>query len=255
MRRRLAETASSDGVIARILECVNPFNQRCAPLQIGAVIFDGMDQIDFTGPYEVLAGLSDSTYTAYGLTTHSVRDCHGLRLQPDAVIEDAPQLDVLHVPGGPGQEALMEDDRLLQWLRTQAAGAQCVLSVCTGALLLGAAGLLRGRRATTHWAAVELLPLFGATVVDQRVVVDGSYVFASGVTAGIDAALTAAAVLRGPDEAQAIQLSIEYAPDPPFHSGTPATAPPHVLDRVRDRGRELLDRRRATARRLTADWV
>jgi cyclohexyl-isocyanide hydratase len=226
-----------------------------APLRVGAVVFEGLDQIDFTGPFEVLARLSDSTYTAYGLTTDPVRDCQGLRLHPDAVIEDAPQLDVLHVPGGPGQEALMEDDRLLDWLRTQAAGATCVLSVCTGALLLGAAGLLRGRRATTHWAAVELLPLFGATVVDQRVVTDGTFVFASGVTAGIDAALTAAAGLRGDDEAKAIQLSIEYAPEPPFDSGTPATAPPHVLASARRGGRALLERRRATARRVTEGWA
>ena len=225
-----------------------------APLRIGAVIFDDLDQIDFTGPYEVLTRVSNSTFTTYGLTADSVRDYHGLRLHPDAVIGDAPQLDVLHVPGGPGQEALMEDDRLLNWLRVQASGATCVLSVCTGALLLGAAGLLRGRRATTHWAAVELLPLFGATVVDQRVVTDGSYVFASGVTAGIDAALTAAAGLRGADEAQAIQLSIEYAPEPPSDSGTPATAPPHILNTARDGGRALLEKRRQTAQRITKDW-
>jgi cyclohexyl-isocyanide hydratase len=224
-------------------------------LRIGSVIFDDMDQIDFTGPYEVLAGLSNSTYTAYGLSSRPVRDYRGLQLQPDAILEDAPQLDVLHVPGGPGQEALMEDQRLLDWLRTQAAGARCVLSVCTGALLLGAAGLLRGRRATTHWAAIDLLPIFGATVVPRRVVRDGPFVFASGVTAGIDAALVVAANLRGVDEAQAVQLSIEYAPEPPFSSGTPETAPPHVLRTVRDRGEQTFQRRLGTARRIAAQWV
>jgi cyclohexyl-isocyanide hydratase len=227
---------------------------RQSPLRIGAVIFDDMDQIDYTGPYEVLVALSDSSYTTYGLTAHSVCDYHGLRLQPDAVIDDAPQLDVLHVPGGPGQEALMDDDRLRKWLQIQSFGARCVLSVCTGALLLGAAGLLRGRRATTHWAAVELLPLFGATVVDQRVVTDGRFVFASGVTAGIDAALTVAARLRGDDEAQAIQLSMQYAPAPPFDSGTPDAAPPQVVREVRDDGQELYERRLNTARRFDGSW-
>jgi cyclohexyl-isocyanide hydratase len=224
-------------------------------LKIGSVIFDDMDQIDFTGPYEVLAALPNTTYTTYGLSERPVRDQHGLLLQPDAVLEDAPQLDVLHVPGGPGQEAHMDSQRLLNWLQQQASGAQCVLSVCTGALLLGAAGLLRGRRATTHWASVDLLPIFGATIVKQRVVTDDTFVFASGVTAGIDAALLVAAKLRGVDEAQAVQLSIQYAPEPPFSSGTPQTAPPHVLRTVTDRFRQLSERRLETARRIAASWV
>jgi cyclohexyl-isocyanide hydratase len=224
-------------------------------LKIGCVIFDGMDQIDFTGPYEVLAALTNTTYTTYGLSERPVRDYHGLLLQPDAVLEDAPQLDVLHVPGGPGQEAQMDNQRLLNWLQQQASGAQCVLSVCTGALLLGAAGLLRGRRATTHWASVDLLPIFGATIVKQRVVTDDTFVFAAGVTAGIDAALLVAAKLRGVDEAQAVQLSIQYAPDPPFSSGTPETAPAHVLRTVTDRGRRTSERRLETARRIAASWV
>ncbi|MUL48266.1 DJ-1/PfpI family protein [Mycobacterium sp. CBMA293] len=224
-------------------------------LKFGAVIFDDMDQIDFTGPYEVLAGLKNTSYTTYGLSTAPVRDYRGLRLLPDAVLEDAPQLDLLHVPGGPGQEALMDDSRMLDWLRQQASGAQCVLSVCTGALLLGAAGLLRGRRATTHWASVDLLPIFGATAVDRRVVQDGTFVFAAGVTAGIDAGLLVASKFRGVDEAQAVQLSIQYAPEPPFSAGTPETAPTHVLQAVTDRGRRTFERRLATAQRITADWA
>jgi cyclohexyl-isocyanide hydratase len=229
--------------------------QRSAELKFGAVLFDDMDQIDFTGPYEVLAGLEHTSYRTYGLSTAPVRDYRGLRLLPDAVLEEAPQLDVLHVPGGPGQEALMDDPRLLNWLRQQASGAQCVLSVCTGALLLGAAGLLRGRRATTHWASVDLLPIFGATAVDQRVVQDGPFVFAAGVTAGIDAALLVAAALRGVDAAQAVQLSIQYAPEPPFAAGTPETAPAHVLQAVTDRGRQAFARRLATAQRIAAGWA
>lgn len=221
-------------------------------LKIGSVIFDDMDQIDFTGPFEVLASLSNVTYTTYGLSLQSVRDCHGLRLLPDAILEDAPQLDVLHVPGGPGQQAHMEDQRLLNWLQQQASGARCVLSVCTGALLLGAAGLLQGRRATTHWASLDVLPIFGATAITERVVTDGNFVFAAGVTAGIDAALMVAAELRGLDEAQAVQLSIQYAPEPPFSSGTPETAPPHVLHAVVTRGKPLLESRLQTARRIVA---
>ena len=222
-------------------------------LTIGALIFDGMDQIDLTGPYEVLSSLENATYALYGLEPQPVTDIHGLRLHPDGVLEQAPYLDVLHVPGGPGQEALMDNPRVLDWLRLHSGRARCVLSVCTGALLLGAAGLLKGRQATTHWASRELLPLFGATVVDQRVVRDGNFIFAAGVTAGIDAALHVAAALRGVDEAQGVQLSIEYAPDPPFTAGTPQSAPQHVLHAVQARGQRLFEQRLATARSFAAD--
>ena len=198
-------------------------------LQIGSLLFEGLDQMDLTGPFEVLSALPDSTYRVYGVTGEPVRDLRGLVLTPDARIVGAPPLDVLHVPGGHGQDALMEDEEVLGWLRHQARGACAVLSVCTGALLLGAAGLLRGRRATTHWASLHLLELFGATPVDERVVIDDDWVFAAGVTAGIDGALTLAGRLRGERAAQTIQLDMVYAPDPPFGSGTPQTAPADVL--------------------------
>ena len=146
-----------------------------------------------------------------------------LRIAPDATLAEAPQLDILHVPGGPGQQVLMEDEEALGWLRRQAAGAKKVLSVCTGALLFGGAGLIRGKRATTHWASFHLLPWFGALPVDERVVVDGDWIFAAGVTAGIDGALLLAAEVRGVPAAQRIQLDIAYAPEPPFQSGTPRT--------------------------------
>ena len=158
-------------------------------LQIASLLFDGLDQIDLTGPFEVLSRIPNATYRLYGKTTEPVRDLHGLRLTPDAAWADAPQLDVLHVPGGFGQEALMEDEDLLAWISEQAAGAHSLFSVCTGALLCGAAGLLKGRRATTHWASFHLLPYFGAIPVNERVVVDGNWVFAAGVTAEIDGAL------------------------------------------------------------------
>jgi cyclohexyl-isocyanide hydratase len=218
-------------------------------LHIGSLLFEGIDQIDLTGPFEVLSRIPNSTYRIYGKTAEPVRDLRGLRLTPDAALADAPRLDVLHVPGGFGQEALMEDQEVLTWLEHQASGARSVFSVCTGALLCGAAGLLRGRRATTHWASFHLLPFFGAIPVNQRVVVDGSWVFAAGVTAGIDGALRLAAELRGDDAARAIQLHMVYAPEPPFDSGTPETAPPAILANARRSVASITAQREATARR------
>ncbi len=219
-------------------------------LQIGSLLFEGVDQIDLTGPFEVLSRLPNSTYRIYGKSGEPVRDLRGLRLTPDAALADAPQLDVLHVPGGFGQEALMEDADVLGWIAGQAAGARSVLSVCTGALLCGAAGLLKGRRATTHWASFHLLPLFGAIPVNQRVVVDGNWVFAAGVTAGIDGALRLAAELRGEDAAKAIQLYMVYAPEPPFDSGTPESAPAAILAQARQSVAGITAQREATARRV-----
>ncbi len=198
-------------------------------LQIGSLLFDGLDQIDLTGPFEVLSRIPNATYRIYGKTLDPVRDIRGLRLTADAHLADAPALDVLHVPGGFGQEAVMDDEEILEWVRKQAAGAICVFSVCTGALICGAAGLLRGKRATTHWASFHLLPYFGAIPINERVVIDGNLVFAAGVTSGIDGALHVAAKLRGDDAARSIQLYMEYAPEPPFDSGTPQSAPAEIL--------------------------
>jgi cyclohexyl-isocyanide hydratase len=219
-------------------------------LQIGSLLFEGLDQIDLTGPFEVLSRIPNATYRIFAKTTAPVRDLRGLRLAPDAALAEAPQLDLLHVPGGYGQEALMEDEEVLDWLRRQAAGARCVFSVCTGALICGAAGLLKGRRATTHWAAFHLLPFFGAIPVNQRVVVDGSMVFAAGVTSGIDGALRVAAELRGRAAAEAIQLYMQYAPEPPFNSGTPETAPPEILAGARRAVEAITAQREQTARRV-----
>jgi cyclohexyl-isocyanide hydratase len=146
----------------------------------------------------------------------------------------------------------MEDIEVLPWIRQQAAGARGVLSVCTGAQLFGAAGLLKGRRATTHWASFHLLPYFGAIPVNERVVVDGNWVFAAGVTAGIDGALRLAAELRGDDAARTIQLHMVYAPEPPFDSGTPETAPAAILARARQSVAGITAQRKATARRIAA---
>ena len=221
-------------------------------LTIGSLLFDGIDQIDLTGPFEVLSRLPNATHRLYARSTEPVRDIKGLRLVPDGTLGEAPRLDILHVPGGPGQEALMEDAAVLDWLRQKAAGSKNVLSVCTGALLLGATGLLCGRRATTHWASFHLLSLFGAIPVNQRVVIDGDRIFAAGVTAGIDGALQLAAAVRGEDSARRIQLDIAYAPEPPFDSGTPETAPPGVLTAARAAMAGLTARREATARRVAS---
>jgi cyclohexyl-isocyanide hydratase len=218
-------------------------------LQIGSLLFEGLDQIDLTGPFEVLSRIPNATYRVYGKTADGVRDLKGLRLAPDAAIADAPRLDVLHVPGGRGQEALMDDAEVLGWIRKQAEHAR-IFSVCTGALVCGAAGLLMGRRATTHWASFHLLPYFGAIAVNERVVIDGDWVFAAGVTAGIDGALRLAAELRGDDVAKGIQLHMVYAPEPPFDSGTPETAPPAILAETKASFAGITAQREATARRV-----
>lgn len=223
-----------------------------AHLQIGSLLFEGIDQIDLTGPFEVLSRIPNTTYRIYGKTLEPVRDRKGLQLTPDAVLAEAPPLDVLHVPGGPGQETLMDDAEVLNWIRQQASGACSIFSVCTGALICGAAGLLKGRRATTHWTSFHLLPCFGAIPVNERVVMDGGWIFTAGVTAGIDGALRLAAELRGDEVAQTIQLQIVYAPEPPFHSGSPETAPAAILEQARRSAQTITARREQTARRIAA---
>ena len=219
-------------------------------LQIGSLLFEGLDQIDLTGPFEVLSRIPEATYRIYARDETPVRDVRGLRLAPDATLAEAPQLGLLHVPGGHGQEALMEDEAVLAWIRAQAEGGATIFSVCTGALICGAAGLLRGRRATTHWSAHHLLPHFGAIAVDARVVEDGPLISAAVVTAGIDGALTVAARLRGAEAAQVIQLGMAYAPEPPFDAGTPERAPASVLAAARAGAAAITARREATARQV-----
>ena len=221
-------------------------------LNIGALIYPEMDQIDFTGPFEVLSRLPDSTFHILWKEKKPLRDLRGLILTPETTLEEAPLLDVLIVPGGHGQQRLMEDEAVLGFIRNRATSARYVFSVCTGALVCGAAGLFKGIRATTHWSAFHLLPYFGAIPVDERVVVDGKIVSAAGVTAGIDGALRLAALLRGDSVAKQIQLNIQYAPEPPFSSGNPASAPPEVLAAVQEAARIITEQRRITARRIAA---
>ncbi|MEP9355516.1 DJ-1/PfpI family protein [Xanthobacter sp. KR7-65] len=221
-------------------------------LHIGSILFEGLDQIDFTGPFEVLARIPNSTFHIAGKTMAPVKDTRGLLLTPEKTFGQMPKLDVLHVPGGPGQEALMEDEETLDFIRTQADGAMFVFSVCTGALICGAAGLLKGKRATTHWAAMDVLPYLGAIPLTDRVVVEGNYIFAGGVTSGIDGALTLAAMLRGEKAAQQIQLYMQYHPEPPFDAGTPERAPKEIVAAARDSVKDLTARRLETARRVAA---
>jgi cyclohexyl-isocyanide hydratase len=217
------------------------------PLSVGCFIFQQMDQIDFTGPFEVLSRMPDTTIRVVARELAPVRDVQGLQLTPDVNIAEAGNFDVLLVPGGYGQRALMHDEEVLELIRRHAQAERLLFSVCTGALLCGAAGVLAGRQVTTHWSARHLLPCYGAVLADARVVADGNIISAAGVTAGLDAALVLVSLLRGDAAAQEIQLAIEYAPNPVFHSGTPNTAPAEVLRSFQEKYQPIGTAREAEA--------
>jgi cyclohexyl-isocyanide hydratase len=202
-------------------------------LQIGMLLYPGLTQLDLTGPFEILHRLPDTRVHLLWKTLEPVEADSGLRLCPTTTLEQCPQLDVVFVPGGWGQVALMTDEVVLGFLRKQAAGARLVTSVCTGALVLGAAGLLRGYQAATHWAYMDLLPAFGATPVKQRVVIDRDRITGGGVTAGMDFGLLVAERLAGTQLAKQIQLGLEYDPAPPFRCGHPDVADAETLAAVR----------------------
>jgi cyclohexyl-isocyanide hydratase len=219
-------------------------------LHIGCLIFPRIDQSDFTGPFEVLARIPDSTIHVIAKTKSPVTDMLGLILTPNLTIAEAPSLDVLLVPGGYGQQDLMEDDEVLTLIRNHFAAGKLIFSVCTGALLCGAAGILRGRQATTHWAAWDVLPYYGAIPSKSRVVIDGNLVTAAGVTSGLDGALVVASLLRNDSVAEQIQLGIQYAPAPIFHSGSPESAKPEILATLTDRYRPYTTVRHAEAQKF-----
>ena len=198
-------------------------------LTVGLLVFPRVQQLDLTGPYEVFASVPDIRVELVGRTRDEVMSATGLVLRPTTDFETCPQLDVLCIPGGIGINPLLTDPATLAFVKHQAAGARYVTSVCTGAFVLGAAGLLRGKRATTHWATHDLLPLVGAIPTQGRVVQDGNVFTGGGVTAGIDFALTLVAEIFGQAIAETVQLGLEYAPAPPFAAGTPDTAPAAVL--------------------------
>ena len=217
---------------------------------IGMLIFPRLTQLDMTGPYEVLARLPN---TRVHLVAHSmapVKTDRGMEIVPTVTLADCPQFDLVMVPGGAGQQDLMEDAVVLEFLRKQAAGAKYVTSVCTGSLVLGAAGLLKGKRATCHWTAIEHLRPLGATPESRRVVTDGNIITGAGVAAGIDFALAVAAILEGEEVAKQIQLQIEYDPSPPFNCGSIETASAEMVALLRGRGAALSEQRRVVAERV-----
>jgi cyclohexyl-isocyanide hydratase len=206
-----------------------------APLQIGLLLFPKLTQLDLTGPLQVFSSLPGAKVHLIWKRIEPVPSDSVLMLLPTVTFADCPQLDVICVPGGIGTDDLVNDQETLDFLRVQAAGAKYITSVCTGSLVLGAAGLLEGYRAATHWAAMDYLPLFGATPTKTRVCVDRNRITGGGVTAGIDFALTLVSILADRQMAQAIQLRLEYDPAPPFNAGSPDTAPPEVLALLQER--------------------
>lgn len=221
-----------------------------ATFSVGMVLFEGLTQLDLTGPYEVFARMPETRVHLIASSLAPVRTEWGMTIIPDTTFDTAPPLDLLCVPGGWGVDAQLENERLLAFLRERAPQVRHVTSVCTGALLLGAAGLLRGHRATTHWMSLDLLSHFGAEPVSERVVRDRDRITAAGVSSGIDFALVVAAELFGEEVAQRIQLAIEYDPHPPFRSGAPGSASAEVVHRVRLGSADALARRRGVIQRI-----
>jgi cyclohexyl-isocyanide hydratase len=224
-------------------------------LQIGILVFPRVQQLDLTGPYEVFASLPAANVHLIWKDRSAITSATGLVLAPTMTFGECPTLDVLCIPGGAGVNALLEDAVVLDFVRAQAARARYVTSVCTGSLVLGAAGLLKGRRATTHWLSHDFLAKFGAIPVDGRVVRDGNLITAGGVTAGIDFGLAVVAELADQAQAEAIQLALEYAPQPPFRAGTPEEAPAAVLATVRKQMAPTRAAREAIIGKLVAAGV
>jgi cyclohexyl-isocyanide hydratase len=206
-----------------------------APLQIGLVLFPRVTQLDFTGPLQVFSSVPGAQVHLIWKRIEPVASDSVMALTPTMTFADCPQLDVICVPGGLGTDDMVNDEEVLAFLRRQAEGARFVTSVCTGSLVLGAAGLLKGYRAATHWTAMDFLSAFGATPTKTRVCVDRNRVTGGGVTAGIDFALTLVSLLVDRRTAEAIQLRLEYNPAPPFNSGSPDTAPPEILALMKER--------------------
>ena len=216
---------------------------------IGLLVFPKITQLDMTGPFESFARIPNAEVHLIWKTMDPVTSDIGLRILPTTTIAECPDLDVICVPGGPGQIQLMDDDEVIRFVRAQGEKARYVTSVCTGALVLGAAGLLDGYEAATHWMSAEQLPLFGATPVKKRIAVDRNRITGGGITAGIDFGLYVAGLLAGEEVAQRIQLFMEYDPQPPFDSGSPDRAPAGVVDAVREWGKSMIERRWEASRR------
>ena len=226
-----------------------------APLQIGIVLFPRVTQLDFTGPLQVFSSVPGAQVHLIWKRIEPVTSDSVMAITPTITFADCPQLDVVCVPGGMGTDDAVNDEEILAFVKKQAEGAKYVTSVCTGSLVLGAAGLLKGYRASTHWTAMEALAPFGAIPTKTRVCVDRNRVTGGGVTAGIDFALTLVSIMVDRKTAEAIQLRLEYNPAPPFNSGSPESAPPEVLAVMKERLAKTQPRRienyRRAAERMT----
>eukprot|EP00698_Gefionella_okellyi_P012045 TRINITY_DN3217_c0_g3_i1.p1 TRINITY_DN3217_c0_g3~~TRINITY_DN3217_c0_g3_i1.p1 ORF type:complete len:227 (+),score=50.65 TRINITY_DN3217_c0_g3_i1:62-742(+) len=220
----------------------------------GLLLFPEVTQLDLTGPYEVFIKFPDCTVHLLWKTRDLIAVGGGMKIAPTTTFSECPQLDIICVPGGSGINALLADSETLDFIRRQSARARFITSVCTGALVLGAAGLLKGKKATTHWMSRDLLPYFGAIPIEERVVIDGNIITGGGVTAGIDFALTVAAQVFGRDVAETIQLSIEYDPHPPFHAGTPQQARSDIVQRVRTAAAQRQSDREQAVKAAVAKW-
>jgi cyclohexyl-isocyanide hydratase len=213
------------------------------PFKVAMLVYPGITQLDLTGPQEVFTKVRGVEVRLYWKSLEPVTSASGLQLIPTHTLDDDAPIDLLCVPGGPGQVELMADEEVLGFIKRAAQSARYLTSVCTGSLLLGAAGLLQGYRATTHWTSMDNLEPLGAIAVPERVVCDRNRITGAGVTAGIDFALTVIARLWGEAFARAVQLGLEYDPQPPFASGSPRNASPEELQRIQQQMRPFLERR------------
>ncbi|MGN5631469.1 DJ-1/PfpI family protein [Streptomyces sp. AC154] len=210
-------------------------------MQIAIVLFDRFTALDAVGPYEILSRAPGAETVFVAERTGPVRNDSGsLSLVADRTLDDVPSPDLVIVPGGPGQSTQMENETLLGWLRAADAASTWTTSVCTGSLLLAAAGLLKGRRATSHWLALDTLKDYGVEPAGERVVTDGKYVTAAGVSSGIDMGLTLLGRIAGDRYAQSVQLLTEYDPQPPYDAGSPEKAPADVVEEWRAQSRHVL---------------
>jgi len=225
-----------------------------ARFSVGMLIFDGMTNLDFAAPFEVFSRMPGATVHVIGIRDGAVTSDVGGLVLPTTTIDQCPTLDMIFVGGGPGVGPLMEHEPVLAFLAKASTHASWVTSVCTGALLLGAAGLLKGYKAATHWTAMDVLPLFNAIPIHERVVIDRNRITGGGVTAGLDFGLVIAGLLHGENVAHAIQLGMEYDPEPPFHGGSPRSAPAALVEQVKRSAQPLTDERIAIAERVSAAW-
>ncbi|MEG3136090.1 DJ-1/PfpI family protein [Rouxiella sp. T17] len=221
-------------------------------ITIGLLLFPNLTQLDLTGPYEVFISAPNAKVHLIWKTRDAVVSNGGMAIVPTETFDTCPPLDIICIPGGPGQIAIMDDEETLDFIRQQSQQARLVTSVCTGSLILGAAGLLQGYKATSHWASLDQLALLGAEPINQRVVRDRNRITGAGVTSGIDFALHVVAEIYGIETAKNIQLGMEYDPEPPFNTGSPRSAPAEQVKQARERLAPFIEKRRAATLKAAA---